>query len=119
MVAEIGQLGQQGPRQEIANRLIVVGFDGAQRGDSLVEHLAEHAGEERLLIREIEIHGALGNSGPRRDITDPGAAVAVGEEQRERGVSDRLTGLGGLLRAGTASAPGAGVLRDHASPALS
>ena len=119
MVAEIGQLGQQGPLEEVADRLVVGGFGGAQRGDSLVEHLAEHAGEERLLIREIQIDGPLGNSGPRCDVADPGAAVAVGEEQRERGVSDRLTGLGGLLRAGTASAPGAGVFRDHASPALS
>ena len=87
---------------------------GPQRRDPGVEDVAEDTGEQRLLIGEVQVDSAFGDSGAGGDVADAGAAVAPFEEQFECGPGHGLTRLGGLLRAGPPTAPTVG--NHHGAP---
>ena len=62
--------------------------------DSLVEHIADDAGEQCLLIGEMKVDGAFGDAGAAGDVADPGAAAALVDEQprAQRGLRFGVSG---------------------------
>ena len=71
--------------QEFAARPVEARYFACGLADARDDVIAHHRLEEVFLVLEVEVERPLGDAGARGDVVEPGARIALFDEEFERG----------------------------------